>query len=78
MIRLAYTATADGVFRDAVEATNAASDGTILNVLSDAPLPRVVSLRNELSNSFNRLLHSPVRTDATFELTAGPALTSTA
>ena len=70
VLRLAYTARSDGAFRDATEAQNAAVEGTILNALSNAPLPRVVSLRNEFSNTFNRLLHSPAGTDAKLTLTA--------
>ncbi len=70
VLRLAYTAKSDGAFRDAIEAQNAAVEGTILNALSNAPLPRVVSLRNEFSNTLNRLLHSPTDTDAKLILTA--------
>ena len=69
VLRLAYTAKADGALRTATEALNAAAEGTILNVLANQPLVHVVSLRNEFSNALNRLLHSPAGTDATFTLT---------
>ncbi|MDI3243122.1 neuraminidase-like domain-containing protein [Arthrobacter sp. AL08] len=68
VLRLAYTSKYDGVLRDKTEALQAATEGTILNVLANNPLQHVVSLRNQFSNTFNALLHSPAATDAGFTL----------
>ena len=62
IVRVSYTAEADGAFAQQIQALNAATEGTLLNFLSNNPLPRAFSLRHEFSNAFNRLLHSPLDT----------------
>lgn len=68
VLRLAYTAKYDGALRDKTEALQVATEGTILNMLANNPLQHVVSLRNQFSNTFNALLHSPALTDTGFTL----------
>ena len=48
--------------REQVEQLNSGIEGTILNYLSTNAVVRVLSLRQDLSSAFNRLLHSPVDT----------------
>lgn len=60
ILHISYTAEEDGTLREEVEAQNGALEDTIQNFLREESLPRVFSLRQEFSNEFNRLLHSPV------------------
>ncbi|WP_438033698.1 neuraminidase-like domain-containing protein [Sorangium sp. So ce204] len=69
IVHIAYTAEFDGAFRDEVEAVNGAAEGTIASVLSNTPLARTFSLRQDFSSVFARLLHSPVDTEVRIEIT---------
>lgn len=69
ILHIAYTAEFDGAFRDEVEAANGAAEGTIASVLSNRPLARAFSLRQDFSSVFARLLHSPVDTEVRIEIT---------
>ena len=59
ILHISYTAEQDGMLRESVEELNAGIEGTILNFLENNSLYRVFSFRQEFSNEFNRLLHSP-------------------
>jgi hypothetical protein len=61
ILHISYEAEYDGLLAQQVEAQNAATQGTLSNILADikAPLPRALSLRQEFSNTFHRLLHNP-------------------
>ena len=43
--------------------------GAILNVLSNEPMGRLFSMRQDFSTAFARLLHSPVGTSVTLDIT---------
>jgi len=60
ILHISYTAEEDGTLREEVEAQNGAFEDTIQKFLREESLPRVFSFRQEFSNEFNRLLHSPV------------------
>jgi len=62
VVRVNYTAEADRAFAQQIQALNAATEGTLLNFLSNNSLARAFSLRREFSNAFNRLVHSPAGT----------------
>lgn len=68
-LNLSYTAEEDGVMRQQVESRNAAVEGALLNYLSNNPLTRVFSLRQEFSNAYNRLVESAAGTAVTIEIT---------
>ncbi len=68
ILSVSYTALEDGTFRSTVEALNAATEGTVLNVLSTHGGARVLSLRSEYSSTFNRLLQSPLGTQVSLEI----------
>ena len=58
ILHISYTAEYDELFRDEVDKQSGHLDNLLSN---DAfSLPRVFSLRQEFSQSFHRLLHSPV------------------
>lgn len=69
ILTLSYTAEEDGTLRGAVERENGAVEGAIHRYLSDNSVPRVFSLRQDFSETFHRLLHSPVGTDVPFTVT---------
>jgi len=85
MLNISYTAADDGALRQQVESQNAALEGTLVHYLSNNPLTRVFSLRQEFSNAFNRLVQGPASTPVTFDITErhfalflqGRALTAT-
>jgi Tc toxin complex TcA C-terminal TcB-binding domain len=62
IVRLNYTAEADRAFAQQIQAPDAATAGTLLNVLSTNSLGRAFSLRREFPTAFNRLVHSPAGT----------------
>lgn len=68
ILHVSYTAEADGLFRTNVEQQNAAIEGTILNVLTNVPIRRLLSLRQDFSATFHRLLHSPIDTSVPIEI----------
>jgi hypothetical protein len=68
MISLSYSAVEDGVLREKVEEQNAAFEGTIASVLANTPLPRAISLRQDQSSLFRRLLSSPAGTAVALEI----------
>ena len=68
ILHVSYKAEDDALFRNTVEEMNAAVEGTILNNLTGVPLARVLSLRQDFSSAFNRLLHSPVDTPVKIEV----------
>jgi hypothetical protein len=55
IISVSYSAQLDGVLRERVENDNAALEGALRKVLSDTPLPRALSLRQEFSTAFHQL-----------------------
>ncbi|MEO1270057.1 MAG: hypothetical protein AAFX99_18370, partial [Myxococcota bacterium] len=67
ILNVSYTAEEDGVLRQEVESHNTTTLGSLLHVLSNNPLTRVFSLRQEFSKAFNRLLQATVGTPVTFE-----------
>ena len=60
IIHISYTAEYDELFRDKVEAQNDAMEGTLLNILKNNSLYRLLSLRQEFSTDFHRLSEQPV------------------
>lgn len=69
LVHISYTAQEDGLLREKIEALNADTEGSILKVLSDNPLPRVFSLAHDFSSEFIRLLRSPLDHVVTINLT---------
>lgn len=65
---LSYTAIQEGSLRDRVEAKNAAFAGSIVNYFTNNPAKRLLSLRQDFSSSFTRLLRSPADTAITITL----------
>ncbi len=67
ILHLSYTAEYDAAFGRQVEASN----GSLMRVVTTAgALPRALSLRQEFSSAFHRLVHSSTGEAATFELSA--------
>jgi hypothetical protein len=69
ILHVSYTAEQDGVFRDSVEAAISALEGTIRQALRNVPIPRSISLRQDFSSAFHRLLHNPLGTECSVPLT---------
>lgn len=69
IISISYTALHDGTLRTRVESTNAALEGSLLHYVRTNPLTRVLSLRQDFSAAFTRLLRSPPGTEVRFEIT---------
>jgi hypothetical protein len=65
---LSYASLQDGQLRDQVEANNAAIAGSIVNYFTNNPAKRLLSLRQDFSSSFLRLLRSPAGTPVTITL----------
>ncbi|MES2936900.1 MAG: neuraminidase-like domain-containing protein [Pseudomonadota bacterium] len=68
ILHLSYSAMADGVLRGKVEADNAALETTIAKALTDHPVARVLSLRQDFSSIYQRLVNSAPGTQALLEL----------
>jgi hypothetical protein len=68
VVHASYGAEEDGALRIAVEAQNAAIQGTIFNVLTTTPVSRSFSLRQDFSDTLQRLWHSPAGTPVRIEL----------
>ena len=68
IVHISYTAEYDELFRDNVEAQNDAIEGTLLNVLKNKPLSRVMSLRQEFSTDFHRLTEQGVNQPVTMKI----------
>lgn len=66
ILHISYTADYDELFREEIEGRNALLEKTLAN--TDFTLPRLFSLRQEFSQSFHRLLHSPASTPVQIEL----------
>jgi hypothetical protein len=60
ILTLSYTAEEGGTLRGAVERENGPVEGAIHQYPSNNPVQRVFSLRQDFSETFHRLLHSPV------------------
>jgi hypothetical protein len=70
ILTVSYTAEYDGLLRERVEDQNAALEGSLRKVLADHDLVRVLSLRQEFSSAFTRLLRSQAGTGVPLEITA--------
>jgi hypothetical protein len=68
ILHVTYTAEADDLLRERVEAADAALEGAIRNYLTNSSLVRVYSLRHEQSAVFQRLLHHPLGTSVPLHL----------
>lgn len=68
ILHLSYSSFADGVLRGKIEDNNAALEGTIAKALSDTPIAKVFSLRQDFSSLFQRLLHSAPGTQGLLEV----------
>jgi hypothetical protein len=55
-------------FRNRVEDSDAGVIGSVRNYLTDHPIGRVFSLRQDFSSAFTRLLHSPAATEVRIEI----------
>jgi hypothetical protein len=69
ILSISYTAEQDGALRERVEAQNKALEGSIMNYFSVNPARRLLSLRQDFSSAFTRLLLSPAKTQVNIELT---------
>ncbi|MFX0541565.1 neuraminidase-like domain-containing protein [Roseovarius sp. S4756] len=63
VLHLSYSAESDGTLRDHVESNNTALEGALTQVLSDTPLPRAFSIRQDFSTAFHQLLNNAENTD---------------
>ncbi|BDC46004.1 neuraminidase-like domain-containing protein [Paraburkholderia terrae] len=68
ILHLSYSATADGVLRGKIEDNNAALEGTIAKAMTDEPLARALSLRQDFSSIYQRLVNSAPGTEVLLEL----------
>jgi hypothetical protein len=69
ILTIAYTAEANENLRNTVEQLNAQLEGTLLKHLASEPLARLLSLRQDFSVAFSRLLHSPPNTPVELDVT---------
>jgi hypothetical protein len=69
LINLSYTADEDATLRGEIEAVNSALEGSLTQVLRSQNLTRVLSLRQEYSTAFNRLIQAPAGTPVTIDVT---------
>ena len=69
LLSMSYTAESDGALRAHIETENAELEGSILHYLANNPTWRVISLRQDMSAVFTRLLRSPLNTPVRFDLT---------
>lgn len=69
ILNISYTAEEDGVMRQQVESQNAALEGSLIHFLTNNTMTRVLSLRQEFSNAFNRLVQSAIGTPVTVDIT---------
>ena len=69
LIHVSYTAEYSPTLRDMVESENAEALGLLAQHLSEHALPRIFSFRQEFSQAFHKLIHSPKNTPVTIELT---------
>ncbi len=68
ILNLSYTAEEDDLLRQQVESQNAGLAGSLLNYLSNNAMTRVLSLRQEFSSAFHRLIQAPAGTPVTIDL----------
>lgn len=68
LINISYTADEDGALRQQVEERNGAIEGSLASTLASTPGTRIISLRQEFSGAFNRLLEAPAGTPVTIEI----------
>jgi hypothetical protein len=68
IVSIAYTAEQDGALRDRVEKDNAALEGTLVRELTERSTARLLSLRQDFSSAFTRLLRSPLSTTVKLEI----------
>jgi hypothetical protein len=68
VLSLSYTADFDETLRGTVDAANASVVGGILHHLKNNTTSRVISLRQDFSSSFTRLVRSPAGTGVTFSI----------
>ena len=68
IVSISYTAEQDGALRDRVEVQNAALVGSIVNYFTNNPGRRLLSLRQDFSAAFTRLLRSPPNTPMQIEI----------
>jgi hypothetical protein len=69
ILSINYTAEQDGVLRQRVESQSAAGEENIVDYFSNHPAGRLLSLRQDFSSAFVRLLRSPVNTPVKLEFT---------
>jgi hypothetical protein len=69
LLNISYTAEEDGALRQQVESRNAALEGALLHSVSNQPLTRVFSLRQEFSNAYHRLVENAAGVPVTVEIT---------
>ncbi|MBN1960365.1 MAG: hypothetical protein JW841_05425 [Deltaproteobacteria bacterium] len=68
ILNISYTTEEDGILRQQVESQNAMLEGSLLNFLSNNTLTRVLSLRQEFSSAFNRLVQAAAGTPVTIDI----------
>ena len=68
VVWISYQSLLDGALRDRVEATNAALAGSIVNYFTNNPARRLLSLRQDFSSVFSKLLRSPAGTQVSLTL----------
>lgn len=68
ILHLSYSAMSDGALRGKVEDNNAALEGSIAKTLTDEPLARALSLRQDFSAIYQRLVNSAPGTQVLLEL----------
>jgi hypothetical protein len=68
IIHLAYTAEHDDLLRESVEEVTGLIEGALLKTLRTRPFARTLSLRQDFSTAFNRIVHSAAGTPVKIEL----------
>jgi hypothetical protein len=69
ILSISYTAEDDDSLRVQVESQSALLEGSLANFLTTNDVTRVFSLRQDFSNAFHRLIHSPVGTSIALDIT---------
>jgi hypothetical protein len=68
ILHISYTAEYDELFRDNVESLTNDVEGALIHTLKNNPLARILSLRQEFSGDYHRLVNHPVNTPVAIKI----------
>ena len=70
ILNISYTAEEDGLLREEVEGQNAQAESALLAFMEGTGLTRVLSMRQEYSSAFHRLMHTDAGTAVDLDISA--------